>query len=67
MNMDGVSLLYNFEANIVSTNPKFVEEMASHFVHDLQNAKKITFAEWEKRSFLQKWLEFPARLVRKFL
>jgi cardiolipin synthase len=67
MNMDAISLLYNFEANIVSISAKFAEEMAAHFVHDLQNAKEITLAEWEGRSFLQKWLEFPARLVRKFL
>ena len=67
MNMDAVSLLYNFEANIVSTSAKFAEEMASHFVHDLQKAREVTFAEWDRRSFLQKWLEFPARLVRKFL
>ena len=67
MNMDGISLLYNFEANIVSTNPRFAEEMVAHFVHDLQKAKEITLVEWEKRSVLQKWLEVPARLVRKFL
>ena len=67
MNMDGVSLLYNFEANIVSSNGKFAEEMVAHFVHDLQSTKEITLTELEKRSFLQKWLEFPARLVRKFL
>jgi len=67
MNMDAISLLYNFEANIVSTNGRFAEELAAHFVHNLQSTKEITFAEWEKRSFLQKWLEFPARLVRKFL
>jgi cardiolipin synthase len=67
MNMDGISLLYNFEANIVSTNPRFAEEMVAHFVHDLQNVKKITPAEWEGRSFLQKWLEFPVLFIRKFL
>jgi len=67
MNMDGISLLYNFEANIVSTSPKFAEEMAAHFVHDLQKTREVALAEWEKRSFLQKWLEFPARFVRKFL
>jgi cardiolipin synthase len=67
MNMDGISLLYNFEANIVSTSPRFTEEMVAHFVHDLQKAREITLVEWEKRSFLQKWLELPARLVRKFL
>ena len=67
MNMDGISLLYNFEANIISTSPKFAEEMAAHFVHDLQSTKEVNPAEWEKRSFMQKWLEIPARLVRKFL
>jgi cardiolipin synthase len=67
MNMDAIGLLYNFEANIISTSVKFTEEMAAHFVHDLQSVKEITLAEWERHSFLQKWLEFPARLVRKFL
>ncbi len=67
MNMDGISLLYNFEANVISTNQKFAEEMVAHFVHDLQKTKQVTAIEWEQRSFLQKWLEFPARLVRKFL
>jgi cardiolipin synthase A/B len=67
MNMDAISLLYNFEANIVSTNATFAEEMASHFVHDLQKAKELSLEEWERRSFIQKWVEFPARLVRKFL
>jgi cardiolipin synthase len=67
MNMDAVSLLYNFEANIVSTDPKFAEEIAAVFVRDLQNCREVTRAEWDRRSFLQKWAEFPARLVRKFL
>ncbi|MDE2188283.1 MAG: hypothetical protein KGJ35_00935, partial [Patescibacteria group bacterium] len=67
MNMDAISLLYNFEANIVSTNPKFVEELAAVFVRDLQKSKEMSPEEWENRPFLQKWSEFPARLIRKFL
>ena len=67
MNMDAISLLYNFEANMVSTNQKFAEEMVAHFVHDLQKTKEVNLPKWDKRPFLQKWLEFPARLVRKFL
>jgi len=67
MNMDGISLLYNFEANIISINQRFAEEMVAHFVHDEQKTKEMSLKEWEDRPFLQKWLEFPARLVRKFL
>ena len=36
MNLDSASLLYNFEANIVSNNSKFAEELEAHFVHDLK-------------------------------
>lgn len=67
MNLDSASLLYNFEANIVSTNGKFVEELAAHFVHDLQESEEVTLKEWNNRFFLERLPEFLIRLVKKFL
>lgn len=67
MNLDQISLLYNFEANIISNNLGFAEEAVSHFVHDMHNSKEVIRNEWNNRSFLEKLPELAITLVRKFL
>ena len=67
MNLDNISMLYNFEANIVSTNPEFAHELESHFTNDLKESKEITLNEWRDRFFVEKIPEILIRLVRKFL
>lgn len=67
MNMDNVSLLYNFEANVVTTNSKFAEELAAQFVHDMSKSREVDPAEWRSRFFIEKLPEFAIRIVRKFL
>ena len=67
MNLDRISLLYNFEANIVSRNGKFAEELAALFVRDLADSKEIKLAEWQNRFFIEKIPEKLIVLVRKFL
>lgn len=67
MNLDSASLLYNFEANIVTTNSRFAEELAAHFVRDIQHSREIKLKEWKKRFFTEKLLERVIRLIKKFL
>lgn len=67
MNLDRVSMFYNYEANIITRNSKFAEELASHFVHDLQDSKEVIYREWKNRFFLEKLPEYAIKLVRKFL
>lgn len=67
MNMDTISLLYNFEANLISHNSRFAEELASHFVHDLQSAEEITFKQWKNRFFIEKIATFLVKPIRMFL
>lgn len=67
LNLDHASLLYNYEANIVSTNSKFAEELGAHFVHDMHKCKEVDPEAWRRRFFLEKLPEFAIRLVRKFL
>jgi len=67
MNMDNASLLYNFEANIITTNTKFVEELSAHFVYDMQKSHEVDRQEWEKKFFTDKILFFAIKLIRKFL
>jgi len=67
MNLDRISMFYNYEANIITRNSKFAEELSSHFVHDMHNSKEVIHKEWKNRFFFEKLLEFAIRFVRKFL
>jgi len=67
MNLDRISLLYNFEANIVSRNPKFAEELAALFVKDITDSKEVNLKDWQNRFFIEKIPEILIKLVRKFL
>ena len=67
MNLDRISLLYNFEANIVSHNSRFAEELAALFVRDVADSKEVKLAEWHNRFFIEKIPERLIILVRKFL
>lgn len=67
MNMDSISLLYNFEANIASTSSDFAEELTSHFFEDLKQTKEVTLAEWRSRYWVEKFAGFFLRFVRDLL
>ncbi len=67
MNLDSASLLYNFEANIVTTNDAFADELAIHFMDDLKDTVEIYLFDWKNRLFLEKIPEILIKLVRKFL
>ena len=67
LNMDNVSLLYNFEANIVTSNSRFAEELSSHFVHDIEDSIEITFLDWKNRFFVEKIANFFVKFFRAFL
>lgn len=67
MNLDRISLLYNFEANIITTNGRFAEELVAHFVHDVQSTHEISLTEWRGRFFTEKIPERMIKLIRKFL
>ncbi len=67
LNMDNASLLYNFEANIVTSDSKFSEEIVSHFVNDIKDSNEIKLDEWRNRFFLEKIVEVLIILIRKFL
>jgi len=66
-NLDSLSILYNYEANIVSTKPAFVEEVRGYFLADLLQSEEITLAQWLKRPRKQKMLELLTLPIRRFL
>ncbi len=66
-NIDNWSFVYNYEANIVGTAPKFVEEIKNMFLSDLTDAKEVNYAEWHRRPWLRKVLEKLARPLHRFM
>ncbi len=67
MNLDSVSLLYNFEANVVTTNDRFSKELKSHFFQDLQETKEVTLRDLQKRFIGEKIISFFIHLIKRFL
>ena len=67
LNMDTASLIYNFEANIVSTNLDFTLDLKEHFQTDLIETKEITYKEWKSRYWLEKFAGWFAGLLRDFM
>src|SRR3989344_3961255 len=66
-NFDSLSFNFNYEANVVSHNPLFVDQVAAYFEEDKKDAVLIKIEEWQHRSFEEKTLEFLATFLRKIL
>lgn len=64
LNIDHVSLLYNFEANLISSNAEFANKLKSHFNNDLINSQEITLEEWNQRYWLEKFAGIFIKLIR---
>jgi cardiolipin synthase len=67
LNLDNISLRYNFEANLVSTNTLFASELKTQFEKDLTDANLLTLEEWKKRPLTNKILEWLVWPLRKLL
>lgn len=67
MNLDHISLLHNYEANIVTSNPAFTRDLKNQFEEDMQNTERVTLEEWNQRFFVEKIATFLVKLIRGFL
>lgn len=67
LNLDNISLRYNFEGNLVSANPLFNLEIKKQFLEDLNKSKKLEYSDWKKRPLFSKFLEILVWPFRKFL
>ncbi len=67
LNLDNLSLRYNFEGNIVSLNKHFAFELEKQFLDDLKLSKELTLTEWGKRGLLRRFLEILIWPFRKLL
>lgn len=67
LNLDNLSLRYNFEGNIVSTDKNFAFEIEKQFIDDLKLSEELLLPSWRARSWFQKFLEILVWPVRKLL
>jgi cardiolipin synthase len=56
-NLDNMSMLLNYEANLVSEDHKFIGELKDHFINDLMFASELSLEDWQGRSIFQKIYE----------
>jgi len=66
-NLDSLSLLFNYELNVVSNSEDFAFELQELFIKDLKNAKEIKAVDWYKRSYFKKFVEGVTWPIHKFL
>lgn len=66
-NLDNLSFMYNYEANIVSTDQVSALAIKDHFIADLKESRQIKLEYWAKRPFSQKVKEILVRPIKGFL
>lgn len=66
-NLDSLSFRYNYEANIVSTNVNFAQEVKFYFLDDVNQTREIILKEWKARSMKQKLKEILTLPIRRFM
>lgn len=66
-NLDNLSLLFNYEGNITTTNSKMIWGLSVQFKEDLEYARELTRKEWRQRPRIEKFLEKVMWPFHKFL
>lgn len=56
-NLDSLSFFYNYEANVSSTDSKFIETLKKHFYDDLRHSRELNYQEWNTRTLGKRILE----------
>ncbi len=66
-NMDNLSLLFNYEADLSGTDPLFVSDLRNIFLQNAQQTKEVVWSQWRQRPFTHKILEQLLRPLHGFL
>jgi cardiolipin synthase len=66
-NLDNLSLLFNYEGNIMSTRSEMVTEIERQFRDDLTVSAELKPEEWRRRPFSRKVLEKLVWPLHRFL
>ncbi|MSU45211.1 MAG: hypothetical protein EXS47_01090 [Candidatus Zambryskibacteria bacterium] len=66
-NLDSLSFLYNFEANVATHEASVVQEINKHFHEDLAQSEEVTLEAWNKRGWTRRFQEILTTPFRGFL
>jgi cardiolipin synthase len=66
-NLDSLSLMFNYEADLASTDNKFIEEIKWHFIEDSKQCREVLLREWRKRSIWQRLGELLTMPIHRLL
>lgn len=66
-NLEPMSLRFNYEANLVFTDPRWGAALERSFLDDCQKCRRIDPAEWARRPFWHRLVERAAYLLRRLL
>ena len=66
-NIDSLSLLFNYEADVASSDKEFVAELTWHFIEDSKSAREIPRATWRLRPVWEKVIEQLVRPLHRFM
>ncbi len=66
-NLDNLSLLFNYEADLASTDLHFIAEVKWQFIEDTKQSVEVVRSEWGRRSVGQKMREFLTWPIHRFL
>jgi cardiolipin synthase len=67
LNFDNRSLVFNNESNIVTLDERVGGGLDSSFMEDLRSSKEIRLPEFERRSWVEKMLEWGANALQRVL
>jgi cardiolipin synthase len=66
-NIDSLSIRFNYEANLVSTNEIFAQEVMEFFREDLILSQELLLSDWKARPWNYKLMEILSLPIRHFL
>lgn len=66
-NIDSLSIRFNYEANVVSTNEIFAQEVMEFFREDLVLSEELQLHEWKARPARYKLMEILSLPIRRLL
>jgi cardiolipin synthase A/B len=67
MNFDNRSLAFNNESNFVFLDPGLGAQMDSTFLDDLTRSKEMTLAEFQRRPWYDRVIEYGAAVFSRVL
>ncbi len=66
-NLDSLSLLLNYEADVMSRNKQFISELKAHFMEDLKLTREVVRAQWRKRAYMGQFLEILVKPLHRLM